>query len=172
MDLSKRTYSVFLASVGLWCAAIVAAPVLHAYGSPVGKSIADALYLGFSKICHQLNERSFHVCGAEFGVCMRCSSIYFSFLAGILLYPLVRPLNTKTVPDRRWILVAVLPMAIDALLNDLGIHQSNETTRVLTGVLAGFVFAFYMLPLLIDAVQRLLHQRNYQGEPPYAGQTQ
>ena len=50
MIFSKRIYTIFLSSVGLWCLAIVAAPVLHAYGGTAGRTVADALYLGFSRI--------------------------------------------------------------------------------------------------------------------------
>jgi uncharacterized membrane protein len=172
MNLSKRVYAAFLASVGLWCLAIVAAPVLHTHGGTMGTSLADALYLGFSKICHQIDGRSLHLFGAKFGVCIRCTSIYFSFLAGLLIYPFIRSLDSRRVPDKRWLLLAVVPMAIDAMLNDLAIHQSDDVTRVVTGSVAGLIFAFYVLPLFIEAVTQLSDHRNPKGESSYAGQTQ
>lgn len=172
MNIAKRTYALFLASVGLWCLAIVAAPVLHTHGGSTGSSLADVLYLGFSKICHQIDGRSLHLFGAKFGVCVRCTSIYFSFFAGLLLYPVIRPIESRHVPDRRWLLLAVVPMIIDALLNDLALHQSNETTRLITGSVAGFIFAFYILPLFIDAIKQLSDSRTLKGESPYVGQTQ
>ena len=171
MNLSKRIYAAFLVSVGLWCIAIVAAPVLHAYGGPVVRSIANGLYFGFAKICHQIDGRSLHVFGEKFGVCVRCTSIYFSFLAGLLYYPFVRSLKSIKVPDKRWLLFGIVLMVIDAFLNDLGIHQSGDTTRVVTGSIAGFVLAFYILPLFIEAVTQLSFHRNLQGDTRYAGQT-
>jgi uncharacterized membrane protein len=168
MNFSKRIYAAFLASVGLWCLAIVAAPVLHAYGGTAGQTIADALYLGFSRICHQIDGRSLHVCGGKFGVCMRCSSIYFSFFAGLVLYPFFRSLASSKVPDKRWLLLAVVPMVIDAFLNDAGILQSGEASRVVTGSIAGFVFAFYILPLFIEALTQIFSHRTLQGDSRYA----
>ena len=171
MNLSKRIYAAFLVSVGLWCVAIVAAPVLHAYDGSVGRSVADALYFGFAKICHQIDGRSLHVFGEKFGVCVRCTSIYFSFLAGLLFYPFIRALETNNVPDKRWLIVGILPMVIDAFLNDLGILQSGDATRVVTGSIAGFVLAFYILPLFIEALMQLSFHRNLQGDTRHAGQT-
>jgi len=172
MNLSKRIYIVFVASVALWCLAVVTAPALQSLGGTGGRSIADALYLGFSKICHQIDGRSFHVFGAKFGVCIRCTSIYFSFFFGLLLYPFFRSLDSCSVPHTRWIMLAVLPMALDAILNDFGIHQSTEATRVVTGSVAGFIFAFYILPLFIEALTQLSIRRTHQGDSRYAGQTQ
>jgi len=172
MILSRRIYTIFLSSVGLWCLAIVAAPVLRVYGGSAGRTVAEGLYLGFSRICHQIDGRSLHLCGAKFGVCIRCTSIYFSFLAGLILYPFVHPLESKNVPGRGWLLLAVVPMVVDAFFNDAGIHQSGELTRVVTGSIAGFVFALYILPLFIEALTQLSSHRNPQGDTRYAGQTQ
>jgi uncharacterized membrane protein len=171
MNLSKRIYTIFLVSVGLWCVAIVAAPVLHGYGGSVGRSIGDALYFGFAKICHQIDGRSLHVFGEKFGVCVRCTSIYFSFLAGLLFYLFVRALETNNVTDKRWLIVGILPMVIDAFLNDFGIHQSGDALRAVTGSIAGFVLALYILPLFIEALTQLTFHRNLQGDTRYAGQT-
>jgi len=172
MNPSKRIYAAFLASVGLWCLAIIAAPLLSTYGGATGASIADALYLGFSKICHQIDGRSLHLCGAKFGVCVRCSSIYFSFFAGLLVYPFLRRLDSRQVPDKRWLLLAIVPMAVDAFLNDAALHASDDVTRIVTGSVAGFTFAFFVLPLFIEAVRQLLDHRKFKGETSYAGQTQ
>jgi uncharacterized membrane protein len=169
--LPKRIYTAFLISVGLWCLAIVAPAYLVAFGGPAGHSIADTLYLGFSKICHQIDDRSLHLFGVKFAVCVRCTSIYFSFFAGILVYPLFRTLDAASVPDRRWLLLAVLPMTADALLNDLKIHVSDDITRSVTGAIAGFVFAFYVVPLMIEAVNQIISHRHSQGDSGYARQT-
>jgi uncharacterized membrane protein len=172
MNLSRRIYTAFVVSVGLWCAAIVATPVLHVFGGSIGQSIADGFYLGFSRICHQLDGRSIHLFGEKFGVCTRCTSIYFSFFVGLIVYPFVRPLDSVNLPSRRWLAIAIVPMMLDALLNDLGIHQSGEMSRVATGSLAGFIFAFAILPLFIEAFRQLLLHRTVQGDSHHAGQTQ
>ncbi len=172
MDVSKRIYIAFLAAVVFWCAAIVAAPVLRAIGGHAGESLAAILYGGFSRICHQIDARSLHVLGEKFGVCIRCTSIYFSFLAGIALYPLLRPFTARVLPHPAWIVLAIAPMALDAVLNDFGILSSTELSRAVTGSLAGFIFAFAVLPVFIEAITQLLVHRTLQGDSHHAGKTQ
>lgn len=171
MITPRRIYAAFLACVGLWCLAIVGAPALHTLGS-AGRSAADFLYLAFSHICHQLDARSLHVCGAKLGVCVRCTAIYFSFFAGLILYPFVFDLDSKKFPDTTWLLLGLGPMVIDAVLNDLGIHQSNELSRIVTGSLAGFVLALVTIPLFVEAFTQLSAQISHQGDSYYAGKTQ
>ncbi len=172
MNASKRIYTVFLAAVAVWCAAIVIAPVLRAVGGHAGESLSALMYGGFSRICHQIDARSLHVLGEKFGVCVRCTSIYFSFLGGMILYPLFRRLENWNIPRPGWILLAIAPMALDAVLNDLGILLSTELTRVVTGSLAGFIFAFAVLPVFIEATTQLFVHRTLQGDSDHAGKTQ
>ncbi len=169
--MPKRIYIALLIAVGLWCLTIVAPTFLIGLGGAGGHAIADNLYFGFSRICHQIDDRSFHLFGAKFAVCIRCTSIYFSFFAGILIVPLFRSLAQASMPDKRWFLLAVLPMTVDAVCNDLKIHQSDDVTRSVTGAVAGVVFAFFVVPLIIEAVTQILSHRHYQGDSPYAGQT-
>jgi uncharacterized membrane protein len=169
MNLSERVYAAFLFSVALWCLAIVAAPVLHAIDYGESRWIADVLYLGFAKICHQIDGRSLHVFGDKFGVCIRCTAIYWSFLAGLVVYPFARSLQSNILPNRLWLIVGIAPMVIDAFLNDSAIHQSGEFSRVVTGSIAGFMFAFFILPLLIEALKQLIVHRTLQGDSRYAG---
>ncbi|HTP13536.1 MAG TPA: DUF2085 domain-containing protein [Bacteroidota bacterium] len=119
-----------------------------------------------------MDSRSLHIAGEKFGVCVRCTSIYFSFLAGVLLAPVVRRLDSKSVPRPAWIIAAILPMALDAVLNDLGILASSEVSRVITGSLAGFVFAFFIVPVFVEAITQLLVHRTLQGDTRYAGKTE
>jgi uncharacterized membrane protein len=169
MNLSKRIYTAFLVSVALWCLTIVAAPLLRALGGGSAKWISDALYLGFAGICHQIDGRSLHIDGEKFGVCVRCTSIYFSFFVSLIVYPFARSLESNETPNKRWLIVGIVPMVIDAILNDSGIHLSGELTRVVTGSVAGFVLAFYILPLFIEALKQLFVHRTIQGESRYAG---
>ncbi|HEY6951775.1 MAG TPA: DUF2085 domain-containing protein [Bacteroidota bacterium] len=172
MNLSRRIYAVLLISTGLWCLAIVLTPILRVVGGEAGATMANACYRGFSRICHQLDERSLHLLGAKFGVCIRCTAIYFSFFFGVIVYPFVRSLRTKETPDMRWLFAAIAPMVLDALFNDLGIFRSGELSRVITGSVGGFVLAFFIVPLFIDAITQILIHRTSQGETHYAGQTQ
>jgi uncharacterized membrane protein len=103
---------------------------------------------------------------------VRCTSIYFSFFAGVVLFPFLRPLNARNLPHPVWLALAIAPMALDAALNDLGILLSSELSRVITGSIAGFMFALYILPVFIEAITQLLVHRSLQGDSHYAGKTQ
>ncbi len=163
MKTDRVIYSVFLLSVAVWCVSILLAPALRSIGG-WGHDISDVLYGGFSTVCHQMESRSLHIAGQQFGVCARCSAIYFAFFAGLLLYPAVRRLGDGRVPSRTWLAVALLPMVIDVALHYSGIHASALWTRLLTGTLAGFALPFFILPTLIDAVRTML-QRSHPSVP-------
>jgi uncharacterized membrane protein len=167
MDRNRRVYSILLSLVAIWCGLIVAAPLLHG----VSESSSSLLYKFFARICHQLDERSFHVAGGKFAVCIRCSAIYFGFLAGIVLIPLVKGLGRLKLSPLRWLYFAMLPMLVDVVFNVSGLHSSTDFTRLVTGSLLGFVLPWYILPVLFESLSSLSTQ-NMKGAPHYARKTE
>jgi len=142
--------------VALWCAGILAAPFLSHAGM---QDSADVLYALFSRVCHQNDAHSFHVGGGKCAVCIRCSAIYFGFLAGLLLLPLSGTLKRRWMP-RPWMLVAVMiPMLADVALTVSGLHISTTVTRVATGTIFGALMPWCVVPLLIDALSQLRQNR-------------
>jgi|ERR1043165_4373863 uncharacterized membrane protein len=131
----------------LFVSLIVVAPLAAAQGHD---SVALIIYAAFSKFCHQIRERSFEVAGHPFAVCARCTGIYFGFAASVLVYPLARSLKRTDAPARWWLLVALLPTAIDFALDFFGILENTHWSRLLTGALLGGVTAFYVVPGLMD----------------------
>jgi uncharacterized membrane protein len=153
MNLPRTTYLVILSGSLAWCAAILLAPHLATASAP----FAEFLYRGFHHICHQLPERSFHLLGEKLAACSRCSSIYFAFLLGVVIYPLLQHSITPLLQHSRGILVAaLLPMLIDVALEFLGIHESTYATRTITGIIFGIVIPFFVLPAAIEGVQQLV----------------
>lgn len=69
------TSTTLLAATAVWCLVILAAPV---------GSLAT-VYEFFSVICHQDPARSWYLRGQPLPVCIRCASIYFGFLASLLI---------------------------------------------------------------------------------------
>ena len=166
MDRSRSMYGILLSLVALWCLSIVGAPLARIAGAPA--VIPDFLYAMFSRVCHQFPDRTFHLAGEPFGVCIRCSAIYFGFLAMLVAYPFVWSIGETAVPPR-WILIAGLaPMAIDVVLNFFGFHASSVLTRVISGSIAGMILPFFVVPPLLDALNKFL----VSGEPIDARQTQ
>jgi uncharacterized membrane protein len=145
---SRVIYSSLLLLSFVWLGAIVAAPYLLAKNHLTS---AVLLYQSFSAICHQIPERSFQYGGYHLGVCSRCTGIYGGFLAGLLLYPLLRNIRNGRFPARWWLVAAAIPMMIDFAVDYLKIMANTFSSRTLTGLLFGSVTAFFILPGFIAA---------------------
>ena len=152
---------VAAALVGL----IVAAPLLRAGGAAAA---AGALYKAFALVCHQMESRSFHVAGFQLAVCARCFGLYVGALAGAAAYPLARPLMSRDMPGRAWLLAAAAPTALDFALGLFGVWENTHASRFLTASLLGVVLAFYFVPGAVDlalAPRPLLFGRKRNSQP-------
>ena len=110
----------------------------------------QAIYQAFSSVCHQIPGRSFYLAGHPLAVCARCTGLYVGLAAGVLLFPLVRPLRSAETPTRLWLLAAAAPTVIDFSLGLFGIWQNTHLSRFVTGALLGAVAAFFIVPGLVD----------------------
>ena len=148
-----RPYGILLTGSFLWCAIIVFPPLQHFCAWATGP--ANAIYHSFASICHQMDSRSYHLFGHKFAVCARCTAIYFGFLFGVILAPIVdrRPASHPLVI---W-LMAVAPMLVDVLLDILSIHNSTIATRTITGGWFGLFAGMMMVPLFAEAFKDLFH---------------
>jgi uncharacterized membrane protein len=145
---AKTVYFALLIISCTWLGLIFAAPWLISERYPV---TAILIYQAFSVVCHQQLERSYLFNGFPLGVCSRCTGIYFGFLVGHLLFPLVRGLTAVSIPKRRWLVIASIPLLIDFGGGAIGLITNNFVSRTATGFLFGAVLAFYLLPGLISA---------------------
>jgi uncharacterized membrane protein len=70
----------------LWPAAMVAATRIAAlpHQSAIAYLASAAVYISGSLLCHQRPERSFHLWGAQFPVCARCTGIYAGAALGVI----------------------------------------------------------------------------------------
>jgi uncharacterized membrane protein len=154
MKHAKFAYSMILAGGVVWCSTIVLAPVFIS-SSGILKEAGKVLYVFFHPICHQLKERSFFINGMPFGVCSRCTAIYFSFLIGTLIYPVIRSIGRSEIPSRWLLIFSCVPMIIDAFPLRLGMYEATFTTRTISGSIAGFALAFFIVPAAIQGVSEL-----------------
>ena len=138
----KIIYISLLFLTFIWCITILLAPYLKSnnYSSSI------LIYFWFSKICHQLPERSFYFCGEKLAVCQRCTAIYFSFLAGILLYPLIRKINEKWL--RCFFYISIIIIVIDFLFGYINILQSTITILI-SGSLFGIGSSYLIVNVLL-----------------------
>jgi uncharacterized membrane protein len=155
-SIEHKILRVMTLLAGVWCMGILAAPVLRHAGFP---GCADSLYSAYARVCHQNGLLSFHLEGEKFGVCIRCSAIYFGFLAGLLSMLLVRTMEQIRLPDRRLIIAVMVPMLVDVVLNDTGFHLSTTGTRLATGLLFGCVMPWCLVPLFIESYVQLSQKK-------------
>jgi uncharacterized membrane protein len=158
LDLQKRfrtqALRVWIAAsavVLVWVAFIVGAPLAKASGV----TIASPVYTFFSYICHQMPERSFHIAGQQLAVCSRCFGVYFGLLAGILVYPLWRPLDEIDPVPRFWLFLSLIPITVDWSLTVFGIWDNTHLSRFLSGLILGAACATFIMPALVEIVRNL-----------------
>jgi uncharacterized membrane protein len=149
LNQALRVWLVTIAVIAVWLGAIVAAPFLQS--SPV--------YHFFSYICHQIPDRSIHLAGHPMAVCSRCFGVYFGLFAGILVYPLIRPIDEIEPLRRLWLFVSLIPITVDWSLTVLGIWENTHVTRVITGVILGVGCAVYIVPALVEVVRNTTARR-------------
>jgi uncharacterized membrane protein len=109
-----------LAGSTLWCAAIIA-------GAITGST---AIHSFFAMICHQDPTRSLELFGQPLPVCIRCTSIYFGFLAALCL---------RLSPKTGWLRVALALMLCEFVFARLVIDAAF--VRALSGILFGITAA-------------------------------
>lgn len=119
------------------CLAIVAAPAFH----------LTPLYSLFSLLCHQQPARSWHIQGEPLAVCIRCTSIYSGFLAGLLV------LRT---PNIRWLKLALAATAMEWALAQVILDLA--VLRSITGLLLGGVAAPFVVAGVEQMFTRLTHE--------------
>jgi uncharacterized membrane protein len=147
-------YLFLLFFVLIWNALIILAPCLASIGG-IWSDASILLYKFFSPYCHQEDSRSFHVFGYKFGVCSRCTLIYLGFLAGSIIFPLVRGFKKKDMPPIWLLLIPVFLLFTDFLFDILDILRNSFTTRSITGFLVGAVLPFYIIPGTIIFVEEV-----------------
>jgi uncharacterized membrane protein len=140
-------WGIALSGAATFVGLILLAPLLHAWGA---LSVSQAIYHGFSAACHQQSARAFHVEGFPLAVCARCTGLYVGTLAGVLVYPLARPLTSREMPERVWLILAALPTTIDFALGFSGVWDNTHLSRFLTASLLGVVSSLYIVPGLVD----------------------
>ncbi len=152
---STATYLAILGGAALWCLAIVLPPVFLSAGGE-WSIVGSALYRPFHTVCHQLADRSFHILGEPLAVCIRCTSIYFGFLLGTILYVPAMSFRISFSDHRAILLWSVVPMCVDVILDATGLHASTPATRLITGSLFGLIVPFSIIPTAQAAVQELV----------------
>jgi uncharacterized membrane protein len=144
----RRAYFLLLAGELLWLSLIVLTPYLAAKEFQLPSKF---LYYFFSHFCHQRPERSFFLFGKQLPVCARDVSLYMAAFISSVSYPKLRNICTTTMPSKLYLVLFLLPMALDGGTQLLGLRESTNLLRCITGILAGLIAPFFAIPLMMGS---------------------
>jgi len=97
--------------------------------------------------CHQLPERSLYFRHTQFPVCARCTGVLIGQSTALLAA--VLGIHAGTVAG----LVMMVPMSVDWAVQYLGLRESTNARRLVTGVLGGAGYITVLL-FIVEAVLR------------------
>jgi uncharacterized membrane protein len=88
-------------------------------------------------------------------VCSRCFAVYASFLTVGLAFSAWRTLTRKRWDEiPLWSLgILVLPMVLDGITQLVGLRESTQVLRAITGTLVGAGVGLFVYPFLARAFQ-------------------
>ena len=107
--------------------------------------------IGFS-VCHQLPERTLLFGKIYMPVCSRCFGIYIGFLFTIIFLFLVFRKKESDLPPLYIIIIVILMIfssIIDGFLSYLGVYNTNNIIRLITGYMFGSGIAIILYPIFI-----------------------
>jgi uncharacterized membrane protein len=145
-----RVWIITSLVVLVWVGSIVAAPLLG----------LSSVYSFFSYICHQMPDRSLHIDGHSLAVCTRCFGVYSGLLAGVLIYPVWRPIEEVEPIRRFWLFLSLIPVTIDWSLTMFGIWENTHLSRFVTGMILGVACSTFIVPALVEIT------RNFTARKP------
>jgi uncharacterized membrane protein len=100
--------------------------------------------------------------GYKLPVCSRDVAIYLAMLLGALVLPFVMKIEGENWPNK-WLLVAAcVPIAIDGGTQLVGLRESSNLIREITGVIVGFALPFYIVPML-NSLWGIVEERMAEG---------
>lgn len=87
-------------------------------------------------------------------VCARCFGIYTGVLVGMIIYPFIKKLDDFKIPNKWYLIIALIPMAVDGTTQLIGLRESFNELRFITGFIAGFTVVFYILPIFFEMIYK------------------
>jgi len=101
-------------------------------------------------VCHQIPERSFFILNKQLPLCARCTGIYMGVFLGFL-YLFLRKRWKGNKPPSLKILLSIIfcwiPIIIDGVTSYIGLRESNNMIRLITGFLFGVFWPVFILLL-------------------------
>jgi uncharacterized membrane protein len=147
MRWSWSGYALLAALSLLWTAGLFAAPFAHGAGWDEGAILGRMFY---SPVCHQDSARSLLLWGWPLSACHRCTGIYLSFTAMLLVFPFLRGLRFFDSFSFRRLAILMLPLLLDYMLDVMGVWQNSPLSRSISGIAAGAGLALFTVPAWME----------------------
>ena len=97
--------------------------------------------LAFRMLCHGIERRCLLMFGVPMPICARCTAIYVGMLVAILLFAA----RSRLTMPRYVMYAAALPMAVDGVTQAIGLRESTNELRIVTGFVAALAFVLWAL---------------------------
>ncbi|MEW6529142.1 MAG: DUF2085 domain-containing protein [Candidatus Micrarchaeota archaeon] len=115
-------------------------------------SILDCIQPGINNSEINVSEKqrivsSHGILGYKFPVCARDFAMYGAMIIGGAIFPLLRKIDSEDTPRFLYFAIALVPIALDGGAQILGLRQSTNELRLITGFIAGIVIPFYAIPM-------------------------
>ncbi len=150
MESSRLAILLAFVLASAFVAGTYAVPLLH----DVDSRWAERLHWAYGPLCHQLPERSIAVGAGVQAVCARCSGLYLGGIAALAFGGLAfRSVARRIRPI--WLLWALVPTVVDALLPWVGIKGLPNLPRLVLALPAGFVAGLFLAVGVGELVSRL-----------------
>ena len=97
--------------------------------------------------CHQLPHRSFFIMGYQFPLCARCTGIF----GGIIIASIHVCSNKSHIDYYSFpcMIILLLPLIVDGSVQLATKYESNNTKRVMTGLLFGFCITIIFIKMFL-----------------------
>lgn len=113
---------------------------------------SKVIYSIGDRLCHQKPERSLFINGNQMPFCSRCTAIWVGIILGLVIeLLLIIQLNEKIL---LYILLSLVPIGIDGTGQLLGLWESTNIVRIITGLLIG-IASGVAIGIIIDEISSL-----------------
>jgi len=132
------------------------------------QTIIDILSFLGGGICHQRADRTFNIDILYMPVCSRDTGIYLGIFISLITIILLERRIKGEFPSLKIVLVTVgvfLIMGLDVVLSFLGIIESSNIIRLITGFLTGWFMVLLLLPLANNVMFKRFVRTNYLNKP-------
>lgn len=109
----------------------------------IAHGASPMLRLPFKLMCHGIAHRCLTIAGTPMPICARCVGIYGGFLAGLILFPILKGANERVM--RILLAVAAMAMFLDGVTQAIGLRESTNPLRLATGLTVGAAFGLWAL---------------------------